>query len=123
MEWDGEYEEKVGQPLTTKEDLAKLRNGDRVPGVLEGIKEGKVTVNAGNPPLEIPLSRVKQIELGARNFTAEQPAKGSVRAFFHRGGSITFQLEKWDETSVIGTSPELGKVTFNPLAFSRVVFL
>ena len=37
-------------------------------------------------------------------------------------GTVTFQLERWDDQQVVGTSPNFGKVKFLPTAFTMIQF-
>jgi hypothetical protein len=120
-EWNGQFEEKPVPTLNTREDLAKLQNGDRVIGRLQTIQDGKITfAPAGGTPLDIPLNRVKLLEMAALN--SERPAEDRVdtRVKFWTGGSLGLRLEKWNEREVIGVSPNFGNVSLNPSAFERV---
>ena len=70
--------------------------------------------------MEVPLDRVKQIELaGAR---AERPkfSRTPVRATFVRGGSVSFELEGYDGRGFAAQSPAFGKAVFDRSAFSRI---
>jgi hypothetical protein len=121
-DWDGQFEEKPSNPPNSQQDLVKLRNGDRVVCDFQRLHEGKVLLTASGAPLEIPLSRVKQIEMAGRKTVRPKAEAGDVRAFFHNGASVTFRLAQWDERGVVGASPSFGQATFNPLAFARVQF-
>lgn len=123
-EWDGQFDERPTNPPDSKFDLAKLQNGDRVTGTLQSIRENRMVFapNEG-PTLEVPVNRVKLVELAGMRAEFPRNDQANVRASFRGGGSVTFQLEKWDEQQVIGHSPNFGKVTFNPAAFERIQFL
>lgn len=124
VNWDGQFEERPTNPPDSKMDLAKLQNGDRVVGQLQGIREGKMFfVPAEGVALEVPLVRVKLIEMAGQRI---QPPKGdspNVRATFRGGGALSFQLEKWGEDEAIGHSPNFGKAIFKSVAFERIQFL
>jgi hypothetical protein len=121
-EWDGQFEEVPTRLADRKQDLVRLRNGDRVQGVLESIAGGKGVVQLAGNKVEIPVERIKQVEL----VTPEPPERGSqrnqVRAFFPRGGGLTFELEKWDDKGVVAMSPNFGRAVFKPEAFTLAQF-
>jgi hypothetical protein len=119
-EWDGQFEDTPPAQFSHKQDLAKLRNGDRVSGHVETVKDGKLVISMEKSRLEIPINRVTQIEMAASNLDPVAPGNNSIRAFFRRGGAVTFQLERWENDKVLGMSPSLGQLAFDPAAFSRV---
>jgi ribosome maturation factor RimP len=121
-EWDSQFEEPPTHPADTTQDLAKLRNGDRVAGLLESIRDGKITVEMAGRQIRIPLERVKQIELARQKVDRVAGDLPNVRAFFARGGSVAFQLTRWDEQGVQAIIPNIGKVNFNPAAFTKIDF-
>ncbi|MBI2926952.1 MAG: hypothetical protein HYY24_14755 [Verrucomicrobia bacterium] len=121
-EWDGQFEERPTNTPDSKHDLAKLRNGDRVAGDVQTIRDGKLAFATTGSTLAVPLSRVKQIELAGVKSTRPKAGPGDVRAFFPSGASVTFRLEKWDGQTVSGTSPSLGRVSFQTSAFARLQF-
>jgi hypothetical protein len=120
-EWDGQFEEAPTLTPNKTQDITRLRNGDRVVGGVKSIQDGKMNVTGAGTDLQIPLTRVKQIELAGEKSKLPTPNK-SIRAYFARGGSVTFVLEKMDRTSITGTSPALGSISLNPAAFERLLF-
>jgi hypothetical protein len=121
-EWDGTFEEPISVTPNKTQDLARLKNGDRVPGTIKSVGGGKMTIVAAGKDLEIPISRVKQIELAslATGSLALKPT--TVRAFFASGGSLTFDLQKWSAGELAAASENFGQATFKPGTFSRIVF-
>lgn len=123
-EWDGQFEERPSNPPDSKFDLAKLQNGDRVIGVVQSIRDSKMVFTpTEGPALDVPINRVKLVELAGMRSEFPRNDQSNVRASFRGGGSVTFQLEKWDDQQVIGNSPNFGKAVFNPAAFERIQFL
>ncbi len=122
LEWDGQYEEKTPPAAGGKLDVAKLRNGDKVSGRLESILEDKATLALSGSKLDIPISRVKQIEFAAQPAGQTVAAAREIKGFFRPGGAVTFQLEEWSEQGVVASSPNFGRITLNPAAFTRIVF-
>jgi hypothetical protein len=121
-EWDGQFEEKPTNPPDSRQDLAKLRNGDRLQGALEQIRDGKMLFAISGRTIEVPLNRVKQIEMAGAGVERPKPSEGSVRAHFHRGGSVTLDLEKVDDAGWVTRSPAFGAATFQRDSFSRIQF-
>ena len=78
--------------------------------------------------LPVPLMRAQRgacafsrvADVGFPRQPKEDDLKVSIRAFFPNGGSMTFQLERWDHQGIVGNSPNFGRVTFAPTTFARV---
>jgi hypothetical protein len=122
-EWDGLFEDKEAPPPPAKQDLAKLRNGDRASGNVESIRDGVIVMNVLDRKLEIPFTRAKEIGFARERATRPDTLAIDVHAFFTRGGSLSLQLEKWDNDAFVAISPVFGKTTFNPRAFTRYEFI
>jgi hypothetical protein len=121
-DWDGQFEEPPSLTPGKTQDVSKLRNGDRIIGAVKSIAEGKMNVNAAGTDLQIPLARVKQIEIaGEKSKTTTAPPK-MIRAYFARGGAVTFSIDKMDREKINATSPAFGSAKFNPAAFDRLLF-
>jgi hypothetical protein len=126
-DWDGQFEEPITLTPNKTADLARLKNGDRVPGNVKTIRDGKLAIEAATSgqgtTLDIPISRVKQIELSSPPGAIPQVTPQTVRAFFASGlGSLTFNLEKWTTDELTASAPSFGSVKFKPNAFSRILF-
>ncbi|MBI2949957.1 MAG: hypothetical protein HYY23_20175 [Verrucomicrobia bacterium] len=122
-EWDGQFDEKPSAAPESKTDLGRLQNGDKVSGDLQRVQDSKVTFALPEgSTLDIPLNRVKLLQMAGQKMERPPDNTSTVRATFRRGGSLTFRLEKWDQQEVIGSSPGLGKLILNPAAFERVQF-
>jgi hypothetical protein len=122
-QWDGQFEEKPSNTPESKQDLAKLQNGDKVIGDLQSIQDGKVTFAVtGGTTLDIPLNRVKLLEMAGQKTVRTKDDSADVQAVFRKGGRVTLRLEKWDENEVVGINPHLGKIIFKPSAFARILF-
>jgi hypothetical protein len=122
-EWDGLFEDKESPPPPAKQDLAKLRNGDRATGNVAAIENGVVSMTVLDRKLEIPFTRAKEIAFARERSTRPNQMPTDVRAHFNRGGTLSLQLEKWDKDTFIATSPIFGKATFHPRAFTRLEFI
>jgi hypothetical protein len=121
-EWDGTFEEPAMVTPNKTQDLARLKNGDRVIGNVKGIRDGKLRIEAAGTVLDVPVTRVKQVELASAP-PASKTDEQTVRAYFTSGaGSLTFNLEKWTGDELSATSENFGTARFKPEAFSRIVF-
>jgi hypothetical protein len=118
-EWDGQLEDKGVPILDQKQDVARLRNGDRVAGKINEIKEGKLAVEMPGNKLSIPFERVKIIDLATDGAQAAPMPLHAVRATFARGGSVTLLIHSWDARGLEAEIPGLGSFTLDPTAFSR----
>jgi hypothetical protein len=121
-EWDGQFEEPPAPAPESKMDIARLRNGDKLNGDLQVIRNGLATVSVSGKALDVPLTRVKQIDLAGQKSERAKEDPTDVHAYFTEGGTLTFHLEEWGDTRVIATSPNFGRVAFDPTAFNRLRF-
>ena len=117
-QWDGQFEEKGALPPDNKQDVTKLRNGDKVTGQVDSLDGTKMAMSVGGSKLDIPLSRVRQIDFATPSSPVPS-VQNDFRAYFIRGGAVTFQLEKWEDGKIFGRSPNFGRAAFDPTAFSR----
>jgi hypothetical protein len=122
-EWDGQFEEPLTLSPAGPLDQIKLRNGDRIVGNLQSVRDDKLTVLTAGTVKEIPLSQAKQVELAAPKPGPPTRATGNARVFFLNGASVTLDLERWDERGVRANNTVLGRVQFDATAFARIVFL
>jgi hypothetical protein len=122
-EWDGQFEEPVSLTPNKSQDLARLKNGDRVFGTVKAIRDGKLTVDAAGTTLDVPITRVKQVELASPKALMPPTNTNTVRAYFNAGfGSLTFDLQKWTADELKAESGNFGSAIFKPNAFSRLLF-
>lgn len=122
-EWDGRFDDdSIVSSAKSKEDGVRLANGDKVSGKIQTIKDGKLAFATSYATLDIAMARVMQIEMADE--TAEQAKRntGDIRAVFSDRGSVTFQLEAWDDSKVTGSSQNFGKIKINPNAFGMIHF-
>ena len=120
-EWDGQFEEKP-ENSRGENDLVKLRNRDRVNGYIERFRDGKFVVSTDSTTLDIPLERIKQLELAGKKLERTRPDPAEAVAYFRSGASVNFRIERWDENGIQAFSPYLGAMRLNPAAFARIEF-
>src|SRR5687767_6285436 len=80
-EWDGTFEEPVMLTPNKTQDMARLKNGDRVIGNVKAIRDGKLSIEGAGTLLDVPITRVKQVELASANPPAKADGQ-TVRAYF-----------------------------------------
>ena len=119
-EWDGQFEELITNSLTLKQDAAKLRNGDRMTGLIDGVKDGKLALITKGTRIEGPLARVLQIEMARTNLASASLKDGEVRAYFEQGGHLRLSVEKLDTNGLTARSTALGLLHFQPSSFNRL---
>ena len=121
-DWDGKFDDQPAPPAPGKEDLVKLANNDKVSGSLESIKDNKLSFVTPFATLDVPLQRVSRIDLAGESARHATNGPGAVRVEFAERGWVTFELERWDERQALGTSPNFGKMKFDPSAFVMIQF-
>lgn len=107
----------------------KLRNGDKIEGKVLGINEGIVELETPFKTISLPVPRLRTFAIRTAEEAADpekrwEPIRreGDIRAWFHDGGSITFQLISSNQDTLVGKSQTFGEATFNLQAFERLEF-
>lgn len=97
-----------------------LRNGERIHGVVESIKDGVIHLDTQS----IPVGKIQEIEFGPADLEEPKRQLGDIRAWFADGGSIVFRLDGIidDGKIVRGASQTFGTASFAISAFSLVEF-
>jgi len=120
-QWSGRFEPET-YSVATNTDVIRFINHDQAGGKIERIGDGKVTLTIGESHLQIPIQRVTQINFMESPTAAIARDPWEVRAQFPRGGSLSFQLEKWSDKEVSGRSPIFGRLAFQPGQIRRLEF-
>jgi hypothetical protein len=120
--WNGKFDDSSSATEKTSEDTVQLANEDKVSGHLVSIQDGKAKFSSSYAELNIPLERIEQVDLSSDHSDQAKQAPSDVRAYFPEGGSVTMQLTHLDAKGCTGSSPNFGKATFSPDAFSRIMF-
>jgi hypothetical protein len=113
-EWTGKHEPMLTGMPSAKGDEVSFINQDKAAGKIGNIGESKLVLTVAGRDLPIPLERVREINFAATNSSASVATGGpwDVRTIFAGGGSVSFQLEKWESAGVSGRSPLFGPVRF-----------
>jgi hypothetical protein len=120
-QWQGRYEPEISA-VTTNVDAVRFINHDHAAGKIAGIDSGKITLSMDGTLLQIPIQRVTQINFAATPHAAATRGPWEVRARFPRGGSVSFQLEKWNDKEVSGRSAIFGPLAFQPGQIRQLEF-
>ncbi len=120
--WDSKFEPVGSAGVRTNNDAVSFINHDRAGGKIETLQDGKVGLVFGGRHLNVPLERITQIDFAATNAAAAAHGPGEVRAWFPGGGSLSFKLEKWDDTHIAGQSEVFGPLAFQPRSIRELEF-
>jgi len=120
--WEGQYEPDIAPAGATNADLVFLINHDQAGGKVESITRGTLEMNLGGSVLHIPSGRVRQIDFAQSSALPEPRGPWGVRAVLPGGGSVSFQLERWDDKSIAGRSALFGSLAFHPGSIRQMEF-
>ena len=98
-----------------------LKNGDKVPGKVAQVKDGRILIETDYTPIRIPLDRIKTLTLEDEEETPRKYAE-DVRAWFHDGGRITLKLASFHDGKISGFNQAFGNVSIDLNAFSKIDF-
>ncbi len=121
-EWDGRVEMAKATNAVPVGDMAFLANRDKVIGTLKSARDGKLAFSTPQADLAIPMQRVTQLVLGRTNELPVKTGPWEVRAHVAGGGIVAFQLDRWGEQEVAGTSPTFGKLALDPRSIRQLQF-
>jgi hypothetical protein len=121
-QWEGDLALEAQGNNPSKEDLVYLVNKDKVNGRLQSLRNGALSVAAGQTVLDIPLARVNQINFGSSTTNRPLSTPWELRAYFAGGGTVAFDLAAWKEGHVSGKSANFGQVDFDPQLIRQFQF-
>ena len=125
--WKGELPDTVELEADPEEDelegqKIRLQNGDTVIGTVGLIKDGVLAVETPFCKMNIPVDRMRTIDLTEGDYEEPIRKKGDVRGWLREGGRITFRLDAFSKDTLKGYSQTFGNVEFKLSAFSRLEF-
>lgn len=125
--WKGELPDTVQLEADPEEDelegqKIRLQNGDTVIGNVGLIKDGVLAVETPFCKMNIPVDRMRTIDLTEGDYEEPIRKKGDVRGWLREGGRITFRLDAFSKDTLTGYSQTFGNVEFKLSAFSRLEF-
>ncbi|MEO7297135.1 MAG: hypothetical protein ABI042_01015 [Verrucomicrobiota bacterium] len=121
-EWDGRVGGEASTNSPVGADLIYLVNRDQVPGKIISSRDGNLKIGVATNTLEIPLSRITQINLGATKTNAPANHPWEIQASISGGGKISFTLEKWNDQKVFGQNKNFGQITLDPRLIRQIRF-
>ena len=86
------------------------------------IKDGVLAVETPFCKMNIPVDRMRTIDLSEGDYEEPIRKKGDVRGWLREGGRITFRLDAFSKDTLTGYSQTFGNVEFKLSAFSRLEF-
>ncbi len=122
--WNGKLPAANTGDKKEGKDILTTSNSTNLSGELLGVRDGKAIFKAGFAPvpLEITLDTITKIQMADTKLEKNKLGLGDVRVTFVNGGQFTFLLEKWGADRASGLSSVLGRVDFQPSAFSVLEF-
>ena len=120
--WEGRREPNLASAPAGNADRVFFINHDKAGGKIEGITGGMLHLNLDGNVLHIPAGRVQRVDFAQSSAAPEPRGPWEVRAVFPGGGSVSFQLEKWDDKSVAGRSALFGSLAFQPGSIREMEF-
>jgi hypothetical protein len=120
--WQGRFEPDTNPLIQTNADSVLFANRDRAQGKITAFQNGKVAMIAGTNHLDVPMQRVRQITFAPGPDAHQQRGPWEVRAYFLRGGMISFRLSSWDKDKVSGQSPIFGPLSFQTQTVREMEF-
>jgi len=119
--WDGVR--GLQDTLTTSDhDVVLLTNNDKITGRVEVIGNNELAMGTSYGSIKVPIPRVAQVAFASQQSHRARRQATDVRAHLRDGGAITLALDKLDETSLVGSSENCGRVTCALDAFGRIEF-
>jgi hypothetical protein len=111
--WDGKAPDaKVADASrTTKEDLIRFVNSDKVSGQLKSIADGNAKFETSYATLDIPLVRVVEIVSASENSERARKNNEDIRSFFFDKGQVTLQLTQIEKDDIKGKSENFGEIS------------
>jgi hypothetical protein len=119
--WNGVVENGAGTP-DAEHDTLSLETGAKSVGEIESIANGQVFLRAATGETQIALAKITSIDFAHRAEASGKPFVNNVHATLTQGGSLTMKLLSWRPEAMEVESPDFGKASFDPAAFSRLKF-
>jgi hypothetical protein len=123
-QWEGRFEPDLAPATWTNTDEVSFVNHDKAGGKIQSIGPEMLQMSIGGNLLAIPVERVRQINFTRSSLPAAAQPRGpwDVRAIFAGGGSVSFQLDKWEGAVLSGRSALFGPVFFPSQAIREMDF-
>jgi hypothetical protein len=120
--WQGRFEPDTNPLVQTNVDSVLFANRDRARGQIASFKDGKINLVTGTNHLNVPMERVRQITFAPSAKSNAGRGPWEVRAYFLRGGMVSFHLANWDKDKVSGESAIFGPLSFQTQTLREMEF-
>ncbi len=121
-DWDGRLDLDDAPGKAADEDFIRLANGDKLSGRLGNIANGQAALTTSYATMQVPLERIAEITMAAKNQGKPRRQPGDVFAMFPDGSRITLALDKLDAQQLTGASESFGKITAQSSVFQKIQF-
>jgi hypothetical protein len=121
--WNGVLSESSAPPPDGSHDVVSLESGSKISGDIQAIANGEISMLTGGSATRIRLTNATAIDFAHISTEASRAPSDNIRATFVQGGALTMELLSWRPDAVVVISPDFGKATFDPAAFSRLRFI
>jgi hypothetical protein len=120
--WQGRFEPDTNPLLQTNVDSILFANRDRARGKITEFKNGSLALTTGTNDLHVPMQRIRQITFAPGPKSTVERGRWEVRAYFLRGGEISFRLANWGKDKVSGESAIFGPLSFQTQTVREMEF-
>jgi hypothetical protein len=120
--WQGRFEPDTNPLIQTNADSILFANRDRARGKITEFKNGSLALTTGTNELQVPMKRIRQITFAPGPKSIQERGPWEVRAYFLRGGMISFRLANWDKDKVSGESAIFGPLSFQTQTVRQMEF-
>ena len=120
--WNGSVASASGKAQVPEQDTVNLANKDQVSGQLLAIRGGNASLKTEFATMEIPLARIKRLDLSKASNRSPKPAKGDIQFCFDATEHLTLQLNAIKGGLASATSETFGECTLNLNAAKKLVF-
>ena len=120
--WNGQLASATGKAQVPEKDMVVLANKDQVSGQLMAIRGGNASLKTEFATMEIPLSRIKRLDLSKASNRSPKPAKGDIQFCFNGTDHLTLKLSAVKNGQPPATSETLGACTLDMNAAKKLVF-
>jgi hypothetical protein len=121
--WNGVIEEADAGVADPSHDVVSLESDGKASGAVASISNGRISLLTTGGATALPLEQASAIEFARYQGRAPAGPVANTHASFVQGGALTFELLGWRPDGVAAASPDFGRATFDPAAFSRLQFL
>jgi hypothetical protein len=121
--WNGVLDDDSTEAPDPSHDVVLLESGAKASGAVVSITESQISLLTASGPTNVPLAAASAIEFARFQGQAPPPSAVNTRATFRQGGTLSFELLAWRSDGVTARVPDMGKVTFDPAAFTRLQFV